>query len=149
MTATQRIFVFVDRLPSAFLPTLHLLRRRMCLSRELSDDVVRARGYADRRYKNSDLSLSFEANYIDFTLHGLATWWYRTGRRERELPFVEGKRHGVARTWHSHDDSHDDEERLSYVVPYVDDRKHGVERWFFSNGSVMALFHYCYGEMID
>ena len=55
-------------------------------------------------------------------------WW--------EVPYVDGKRHGLERGW-------DRDGSLRWEAPYVDGNRHGLERWWYQDGSlkVVGLFN--------
>ena len=147
--------VFTARFPSSCEPTLCLLRRQMGLSRELTDDVVRARGVVRKssepympnvdviesvfdgkrhgleRWWRENGTLWTEIPFVDGKRHGLARWWYENGTLWKEVPFVDDKRHGLDRLWHENG-------TISEEIPFVDDKRHGLERWWYENGTLRA-----------
>ena len=93
--STTRHCVYTDRLPP---DTLCLLRRRMKLSRELADDVVRARGCVTQVCR-ADNSLARTTIMFDNILQ-LEQGWFSYGVLAWETPYANGKRHGVERWWY-------------------------------------------------
>lgn len=125
MTGLTR--VFVDCFPSLLVPTLCLLRRRVRLSRELADDVVRARGcvvrvhridniltvapfFDDkqhghtqvlaRRSHNDEYIMLADIPFVNNRHHGIGRWWYENGAHEAEIRAFNGKFHGYERNWY-------------------------------------------------
>lgn len=41
-----------------------------------------------------------EAPYVNGRVHGLARSWYENGQLQCETPYVNGRIHGLARSWH-------------------------------------------------
>lgn len=112
--------VFSDRFPRSLVPTLSLLRRRVGLSREVSDDVVRARGLVEK-------SSSALKSYFDNYRHGIAYGWYDNGARHWENTHVDGKLHGRERAWHMNG-------IRWWETTYVNGKMHGLERGWGING---------------
>ena len=117
MITVRKAYVFDARFPSQVAATLCLLRRRLRLSREVSDDVVRARGVfrAARhdfdmnvfdggqhdvvRVYYSDGTLYAETTYVDGEKHGIERFWYRNGALSTKTMYINGKQHGKALYW--------------------------------------------------
>lgn len=138
MTSKRR--VFVDRFPSSLSPLLGLLRRRIRLSREVADDVVRARGYIEKlSYMLSYIEVfCFDKSYFDHIQHGFERELRVDGTCGREIPYVAGKWHGLARHWHTN--------RTRYCeVSYINNKRHGIGRWWFSNGVIRCETSYADG----
>jgi len=74
-----------------------LLRVHLRLPRALVEDILRAQCYTE----------------VDRDADG----WCR------EIPYVRGKRHGIARQWHA-----DNSRRIE--IPYVDGERHGSVTWW-------------------
>lgn len=92
--------VYGDLLPLSITLTMCLLRRRVHLSREVADDVVRARCYVTR--SKNILGRDEEMCFLDNnTPHGRSRGWYVNGARWWEAPYVDGKKHGITRVWHN------------------------------------------------
>lgn len=137
-------YVFVDRFPCSTVPILCLLRRRVRLSREVTDDVVRAHGY-----RNSGLYVGsswfnglqhglergwhtnghWEMPYVDDKPHGLSRGWYKSGSLHWETLYVGGNRHGLSRGWYENGARRGE-------VRYVDGKAQGRTRWWCEDGSL-------------
>lgn len=133
----ERLSVWNECLPASFLATLKLLRRRMRLSREIADVVVRARCLVTKKYHNNSLIREF--SYVDNRKHGLERWWHNE-RKHAEFIYKDGKRQGYERWWHSNG-------VLRAVIPNVDDVFHGRARWWRSDRSLEAEITYCKGKV--
>lgn len=134
--------VFADRLPSLLTPLICLLRRRVCLSRELSDEVMRSRGcitklknifqgdanisYFDNKLHGLSQSwrpngvLWWEATYVNDRTHGIQREYYEDGTRYYEMQYVNGKQQGLSRGWFHGGD-------LWWDSSYVDNKEHDSE----------------------
>lgn len=149
--------VFVDRFPSSLVLTLCLLRRRVRLSREVADDVVRARG-SRTKSKNDDNEV-VEQQCFDYRLHGPALLWNQNGALVMKLRYVEGKRHGIARGWYDNGERHWEKTNVNdnphgltrgwhengarcYENSYVDGKRHGLDRWWSDDGHLSLEFVY-------
>ena len=136
---TEMVYPF--RLPSCVMSTLSLMRRRLHVSREMADDVVRARGRL-ARFASSEVSLfdniwhgrvrawhensgtlSWECIYVKGLPHGHMRRWHNNGALCVEIPYVNGKVHGIRRKWY-------DNGARDYEIPHVDDHFHGLARWW-------------------
>ena len=122
--------MFTARFPSSCEPTLCLLRRRVRLSREVTDDVVRARGSVEKHAFTDGL-----VSWFDDKRHGLARWWRENNTLSDEVPFFDDKRHGLERWWHENG-------TLWAEIPYVDGKKHGLARWWRTNGILWEEISY-------
>lgn len=141
MTMNRHVRVFTDRFPSCTVPTLCLLRRRMSLSRELADDIVRMRGQRLYEYDwfltPENVTNTYITVRFDGMKHGLARWFHENGIRWAELPFVNDKTHGVQRWW-------DSDNTLRSEYTFVNDMRHGVSRRWGNDGSLeheVTFFH--------
>lgn len=120
--------VFVDRFPPSLATTLCLLRRSVRLSRELADDVVRARGHIDMNKLRLEDNAALRYNpYFDGKRHGLSLGWHDNGVRHWERFFVDGKQHGLTRGWHMNG-------VRKWECFYVDGNPHGLSRGWHPNG---------------
>lgn len=152
--------VFVDCFPSSLTSTLCLLRRRVRLSRELTDDVVRARGHKvqlDDRYADVVASIFDDKYhgrtyarlwsgvreiipYVDGKRHGLACSFYCNGNRLAEVPYVNSQRHGLSRRWHAHG-------TLAVEERHVDNWIHGYERKWREDGTLFEENLWSHGHL--
>jgi len=59
---------------------------------------------------------------------------YPNGRLFTETPYLDGKKHGMARVW-------DRDGNISSQIPYVDDKLHGMARfWHLGHPTSFHLF---------
>ena len=119
--------VYRDKMPSSVVVTLCLLRQRVQLSREVSDDIVRARGIVTRcNVTGYDLNNTFreEQSFFDDRHHGLIRGWYcSNGSLWKEIPVIGGKWHGRVRYWWENG-------RQQWEIPYVNNDRNGrLLRW--------------------
>lgn len=143
--------VFTDALPASFVSLLCLLRRRLGLSREVADDVVRARcymmkyqtygyvtivPYVDERRNgrkrmwraNSGLLVS-EEPYLDDRRHGFVRFWHANGALRSSATLVHDQYHGVFRKWNA-------DGVLVYEVTTDHNMYHGLKRRYYDDGSL-------------
>lgn len=139
----KRMHVYADRFPLYYVPLLALLRRRMRLSRELSDDIVRARGGMNALYY-SDRSLHAHMPYLDGMRHGTTRWFSTNGTVHGELYFEAGNRQGRTRWWWC-----DNTGFLQQESFYVDDQLHGTSRLYHSTGALSTELVYEHGKVIS
>lgn len=153
--------VFTGRFPHSLAPTLCLLRRRVRLSREVADDVVRARGCKTKhdyfvnaveeslfdgkkhglRREWNENGARHELYYVDGKRHGLARWWYTNGALQCEMTYVANRQHGLSRWWHSNGACH-------WAFPYVDNKRHGLGRFWRVDGSLEHEVEYDHGRKV-
>ena len=136
------LYVFATSFPPYVVSTLCLLRRRVRLSRELSDDVVRARGYERRRVRgtNFDGDTLEEMSCFDNQEHGLTRGRFRTtGKLWWEIPLSAGKWNGIARYWHENGNLH-------FEMSYVNDLRHGRTRQWSADGNLVQECYYVDGR---
>lgn len=126
------LLVYTDRFPVSIAPTLRLLRGRVRMSRELVDDIVRARGYVER--DTDDVAQLLEdVSFFDNVQHGLTTTRHLyscNGALVKRCYFVNGKRHGIDRFWWWENGA------LCMENPFVNGERKGVARWWSPNGVV-------------
>ncbi|MEI8376755.1 MAG: hypothetical protein WCJ35_28405 [Planctomycetota bacterium] len=53
------------------------------------------------------------------------------GRKVSEVPFLNGREHGVARSWYANG-------QLAEETPYLDGTMHGIRREMFEDGSLQS-----------
>lgn len=121
---------FNDRLPLATRATLRLLRRRVHLSRELADDVVRARGH-NCRSRFGYLDECVETPVYDEKRNATTRLWYADGTLKAKLFHVDGMYHGVQRWWHRNG-------ILNTEIAYDNGEQHGTERWWDARGTLLS-----------
>ena len=136
----HRRHVFPEPLPMHFSPLLALLRKRMHLSREVSDDVVRARGGVYTMYFY-DNTIQSHRPYLDNMRHGTTRWYSHSGTLHGVLHFIEGNRHGRTRWWWA------DSTVLQQDSCYVNDRLHGVSRHYDITGLLSYEVKYDHGTV--
>ena len=131
MSATVVTKAIVGQFPPYVAPTLCLLRKRARLSREVSDDVVRARGRVTQEKNDDDYSTHIIISRFDDKRHGLLQIWHGDAldALEMEASFVDGNPHGLDRAWHTNG-------RLLWEKQYIYGKQHGVSRGWFSNGTL-------------
>ena len=140
MTTVSKVHVFDARFPSFVAATLSLLRKRLHLSREVSDDVVRARG---RLMKEDNSRDKWEVRLFDFLRHGPYRIWHANGfRREiAHVYYVGSHLHGLSRDW-------DENGTLISEISYVNGQPHGIARNWRNDGTLAALYVYEHGELV-
>ena len=75
-------------------------------------------------------------------LDGKCTSWYEFGQKSREIPYVDGKKHGTAiRYWINGSKKSE--------TPYVDGERHGTEIWYNKDGSKYREIVYENGTKIS
>lgn len=118
--------VYTDALPRYFVPVMCLLRARVRASREIADDIVRARGYIIV-YKDR---VGAKTPCIDERKHGVTIWWHRNGTTlKAKLPYFKGKMHGMRVWWHPNG-------VLAAEFPFYKDVRHGLHRVWEADGSL-------------
>jgi hypothetical protein len=60
-----------------------------------------------------------EVPYVDGKRHGLYQKWYDNGQRWAEVTYIKGERHGMYRSWHRNGLKYEE-------VPWVNGKIHGV-----------------------
>lgn len=131
-TVYEPVRVFTAKLSTEHIATILLLRRRMRLSREVSDEVVRSRGcelkgYNRMRGETTRVFIIDDAVTIN-TRHCDSYPLVRSTRQYRD-----NKRHG--RWWHVW---YDNEDIASAETVYVNDEEHGLSRKWWSNGKLAS-----------
>lgn len=123
--------VFDGRFPRGVVATtLSLMRRRLRLSREMVDDVVRTRGHVNKElYCYSNGVLFCKIPYFDGKQHGLSRGWHLNGACYWVDSYVDGKRHGLSREWYTNGTRH-------WEISYVDGEPHGLLRWWRKDESL-------------
>lgn len=149
--------------PLSLASTLSLLRRRVRLSREVADDVVRARGYIgpvkwvywktekyffdDKSHgretwlQDDGVTIRAEFTYVNGKIHGEERWWHPNGVLESDHFYVDGKMHGLRRLWRENG-------RLRGTIMYVNGIRHGVMRFWNEEGTVVKEEHYVNGHIV-
>lgn len=153
--------LFRHRLPSHHVATILLLRRRMRLSREVSDDVVRSRGCEVTHHTWLEETLHFVIMDNAVTLekfdltHSVVMWrateYYldnaRTGKWQSWRVFLNSNAvFRLEEHLYGNDESQGQMRTLLDETIYVNDRKHGVERHWFANGQLQRETPYVNGE---
>ena len=59
----------------------------------------------------------------------IETETFFNGQKWREIPYVNGQRHGLAIWWHENG-------QKKLEIPYVNGQAHGLVTWWFSDGSL-------------
>ena len=131
--------VFIARFPASCTPTLCLLRRRVRLSRELRDDVVRMRG---RVQTSHDYTFLVQTSVFDDKRHGLKRWWDDYGTLLAYIPFVDDKPRGIAQWWHENG-------TLELEIKFVDGKQHGLERMWHENGTLRQVVMHESGNVVS
>ena len=158
--------MFVGQLPlQVVAPTLYLFRKRLGLSREVSDDVVRARGRVAREhcavdytyksvslfdekrhgplrewtgFEDDDDVLDTEIMYVDDKKHGLERSWDCNGILLWEISYIADKQHGISRGWHENGTLH-------WETQHIENKRHGLSRWWHEDGRLASALHYVHG----
>ena len=55
--------------------------------------------------------------------------YWDNGQLEYEIPYVNGKQHGIAKWWHPNG-------QLRWETTYINGRQHGSAQWWYENGDV-------------
>lgn len=139
MTTKCKRRVFDDRFPSSLVPLLGLLRRRVRCSREVTDDVVRARGSQQREKACYGIGVT-EKKHFDHKRHGTSRGWYANGARYWEISYATDMAHGLERYWHV-------DGNCMYEMTYVDGIRNGVERRWYMNGMLRSEIPIVANEM--
>ena len=124
-------YTFIDVVYTHVLPrdVLCLLRRRLSLSREVSDDVVRAQGFLRKHFIGS--TLIEEVSYFNKNRHGLEHGWHANGALWWESSYDNGKRNNSCRTWFPNG-------KLSSETFFIyGKRLHGITKYYREDGSFM------------
>lgn len=132
--------VFADRFPFSCMATLCLLRCRVRLSRELTDDVVRARGRVVRGYYTTNGPLCNRVAYFDDKMHGREQWWNKNGALYIDGTWINGGRHGLFRWWYY-------DRTLAFETQYYNGRMHGFDRTW-NNDVCIIETRYHHGEQV-
>lgn len=147
LMSSSKKAVYSYSLPPRVTPTLCLLRRRLRLSREVSDDVERARGHVVRlrsqfgpRGNYTDNAL-VEELFFDNKQHGLGRGWHSSsGALWWEYPYIDDEWHGRVREWYA------DGITLQHEATYINDKQHGFERWWNVEGTLYWEIPYVDGK---
>ena len=164
MNNTRTLCVFTERFPSEVGATLCLLRKRLGLSRELSDDVVRSRGHVRKMFrKHNDIyeessvfddmihgqlyrywrNGSYKAQYKEDVKHGYTREWHANGTLSEVLLFINGLEQGLSQCWSADGTLHGE-------CTYVDGQLHGWSRsWYTHTGEVRHKVLYVHGQRVS
>ena len=134
------VCVNASTFPSRVTPLLGLLRKRMRLSRELVDDVVRARGRMVR--ETIDNNSIWEQTHFDDYRHGPSLAFYASGGHRWKLCYVNGKVHGLGRYYYAN--GHPQRE-----VTYVNGKWSGRSRTWREDGSLKAIAWYAQNRLVS
>jgi len=104
-----------------------LLRVRLRLPRVLVEDILCAQCYVEVD-RDAD-GWRREIPYVRGERHGIARCWRADGSRRSEIPYVNGDVHGIVWWWYA------DGSRRS-EIPYVDGKAHGTATWWRADGTV-------------
>lgn len=100
------------------------------MSREVTDDVVRARGKVEcgffPAYGSAVFTPRYECPVFDEKRHGMYRWW-RLQQLTDETWFVDDNEHGIARGWHRNGS-------LAYEHTYVNGKMCGLWKSWRENG---------------
>lgn len=129
--------VFTAHFPSYTFPTLCLLRRRARLSRELVDDVMRARG----RIRHTP-EIPHEESWFDNIRHGRSRGLYFNGIVWWDYTYVCNQRHGLSRGWHMNG-------ARQWEISYVAGKKHGPAQEWNENGSEWWAGKFIDGTLVE
>lgn len=124
------VCVFPYTLPWRFAATILLLRRRVRLSREVTDDIARARVTRVRQSFVDVPALTWsDGAFVDGVAHGPHQIWHSTGKLQSEHMYDSGRKQGITRWW-------DSDGTLREEIPYVRNLVHGVQRVYDSSGAL-------------
>lgn len=133
--------VYMDKLPACVCNTMRLLRRRMCLSRELVEDILLARGYSRKEFDNiSPTRICFVESVFDWKYCGWMRLWYSSGAPMSEMHYVNGVRQGLRLEFYANG-------QRSLEIPYVDDEVHGISREWDEFGTQIREVPYVRGKI--
>jgi antitoxin component YwqK of YwqJK toxin-antitoxin module len=82
-----------------------------------------------------------ELPYVDGKRHGLMKWWWESGQQESEQPHVGGVPHGVSKWWRPNG-------QLELEVPYVDGERHGMMKQWLRSGDIVYFCLYNQSELV-
>ena len=71
----------------------------------------------------------YEIPYVNGKRHGLDIWWHINGKKWHEIPYVNGKRHDLEVEWYPN-------EQKQRETPYVNGQIYGLVTRCFSDGSL-------------
>ena len=80
-----------------------------------------------KRYYASG-ALSREVPYVNGKEHGIVKWYHESGALMAEAPYVNGKVHGIVRGYY-------ESGALRREVPYVNGETHGISREYDKDNS--------------
>ena len=103
------------------------------------DDGIRV---VTRMYKNSATAVEYEIPVVKGTSikHGIQKRYYRHGSVYSEIPYVAGKKEGVAYTYYPV--TGNTESIVWKEQPYVDDKLEGICKRYHRDGKLQAEYEY-------
>lgn len=131
---TLNKLIYIDCFPVSLVATLCLLRRRVRLSRELADEVVRARGYVTRGFGLYS-NIVGKVPFFDDRLHGVTVWKDANGTVMMKYRHIDGIRQGFHRWWHTNG-------TLQGKVLYVDGKRQGPQPYWNEDGALQYVTHW-------
>ncbi|RLG67556.1 MAG: hypothetical protein DRO11_10005 [Methanobacteriota archaeon] len=79
--------------------------------------------------------LESEAPYVDGKKHGIAKWYWENGQLRLETSYVNGKRYGTEKEYYKNG-------QLLRKVPCINDIIHGTAKWYYENGQLFGKISY-------
>jgi antitoxin component YwqK of YwqJK toxin-antitoxin module len=101
----------------------------------MSDEVKWDRGH----YTNGQLW--WEIPWVNGRRHGIAKCWYSDGQLMWETPYVNGEKHGIGRCWYENG-------QLRLEIPYVNDQWHGIRKYWSEDGKLWSIAKWHRGQKL-
>jgi antitoxin component YwqK of YwqJK toxin-antitoxin module len=76
--------------------------------------------------------LEYEIPYVNGKQHGIEKSWYENGQLSYEIPYVNDQRHGIERGWHPNG-------QLGWETPYENDQRHGIRKHWKKDGTLWRI----------
>jgi antitoxin component YwqK of YwqJK toxin-antitoxin module len=87
----------------------------------------------------SNGNLEYEIPYIDGKIHGIFKEWHSNGNLMYEIPYINGKEHGIWKHWY-------DNGILRNEKSYVDGKLHGILKGWYKNGNLECEHSFINGD---
>ena len=84
--------------------------------------------------------LMWEIPYINGKEHGVCKWYHESGALMREIPRINGNVHGVVKSYYKSG-------ALRWEIPCINEKEHGVGKWYYENGKLAGTATYKNGKL--
>ena len=86
-------------------------------------------------------ALEVEIPYVNGKMHGISRGYYESGALKYETPYVNGAKHGIGKGYH-------ETGALWIEIPYKNGKMHGIEKKYNSEKSVIDRLTLCSNDRL-